>query len=113
MKYRKNPVVIEAVRWDGSASTANAFIGEAFGTDWKYEEGSNRIIIPTLEGDHTGDVGDFIIKGVNGEFYPCKPDIFAKTYDPVCEGCEHWSEQGQDCTLVAPETGCPKIPAAY
>ncbi len=39
------------------------------------------IIIPTLEGDHKANVGDWIIKGINGEFYPCKPDIFEKTYE--------------------------------
>jgi hypothetical protein len=39
------------------------------------------LIIPTLEGDHTASLGDFIIKGVAGEFYPCKPDIFERTYE--------------------------------
>jgi hypothetical protein len=90
-KFRKKPVVIEAVQWDGSASTANAFIGEGFGVDWWYEipigerpgEESLRIVIPTLEGNHIGDIGDWIIKGVKGEFYPCKPDIFAATYEPA------------------------------
>lgn len=41
------------------------------------------MVIPTLEGDHLANVGDWIIKGVKGEFYPCKPDIFAATYDPA------------------------------
>lgn len=109
MTYRKKPVEIQAVCWDGKSSTANEFIGEAYGVDWKYEEGSTRIVIPTLEGDHTGNVGDYIIKGVKGEFYPCKPDIFAATYEPVCSACGHWSQEGQDCTLVAPETGCVHI----
>lgn len=84
-KYRKKPVVIEAVIWDGSSHTANTFIGEAFGEDWYYQKDSSNIVIPTLEGDMVGSMGDYIIKGVNGEFYPCKPDIFAKTYDLVSE----------------------------
>lgn len=58
-KYRKKPVVIEAYQTD------------------------KEIIIHTLEGDMKADVGDYIIKGVNGEFYPCKPDIFEKTYEEV------------------------------
>jgi hypothetical protein len=83
-KFRKKPVVIEAVQWDGCTNTANAFIGEAYGTDWWFEAtDSLRIVIPTLEGNHTGNVGDWIIKGVKGEFYPCKPDIFEATYEPA------------------------------
>lgn len=82
-RYRKKPVVIDAVVWDGNASTANAFIGEAYGTDWSFEEGSDRIVIPTLEGDHIGNIGDYIICGVKGEYYPCKPDVFAATYELV------------------------------
>lgn len=84
MKYRKKPVVIEAVQWDGDAGLANRFIGEDYEKDWWYKErGSQSIIIPTLEGEHECRVGDFIIKGVKGEFYPCKSDIFEMTYDPV------------------------------
>jgi hypothetical protein len=86
MKYRKKPVVVEAVRWDGDPDTANTFIGESYGVDWEYfEKGSDAIRIPTLEGDHRGEVGDWIIRGVKGEFYPCKPDIFEATYEPVEE----------------------------
>ncbi|WP_319583904.1 hypothetical protein [uncultured Pseudodesulfovibrio sp.] len=80
-RFQKKPVVIEAVIWDGNADTANTFIGEKYGSDWSYEAGSQRIIIPTLEGDHIGNIGDFIIKGVKGEFYPCKPDVFEATYE--------------------------------
>ena len=82
-KYRKKPVVIDAIQWDGSSETANQFIGEGFGTDWEYQEGTQNIVIPTLEGPMIGLVGDFIIKGVKGEFYPCKPDIFELTYEAV------------------------------
>ena len=45
--------------------------------------GQSGLVIPTLEGDHLAEPGDWIIKGVKGEFYPCKPDIFAATYDPT------------------------------
>ena len=84
MKYRKKPVVIEAVLWDGSSGMANSFIGENYEKDWWYEKkGSSNIVIPTLEGNHLARVGDWIIKGIAGEFYPCKPDIFDKTYEKV------------------------------
>ncbi len=57
MKYRKKPVVVEAVRWNGN----------------------------NYKGDMIAKKGDYIIKGVQGEFYPCKPDIFAETYEEVEE----------------------------
>ena len=91
-KFRKKPVVIEAVKWDGDASTANDFLGERFGLrpgysgkwDWTYaSRESNALIIPTLEGEMRVEVGDWIIKGIKGEFYPCKPDIFEATYETV------------------------------
>jgi hypothetical protein len=77
-KYRKKPVAVEAVQWDGSNKVEiqqfmNQYLDE--------REGRNELIIPTLEGQHIASLGDFIIKGVHGEFYPCKPDIFAKTYE--------------------------------
>lgn len=90
MKFRKKPIVINAVQWDGSADTANTFIGDGYGTDWRYESAeSQRIFLPLLEGDRIDvqgwwcavDIGDWIIKGAKGEFYPCKPDIFAATYE--------------------------------
>lgn len=87
MKYRKKPVVIEAVQWDGDATTANQFIGERYAVDWAYD-GSD-LIIPTLEGNMRCGLGDWIIKGVKGEFYPCKPDIFEATYERVA------SEEGE------------------
>ena len=78
--YRKKPVVIEAVQWTGEnhAEMCEFIDPEVF--EIKPKEG---LIIHTLEGDHHASPGDYIIKGVNGEFYPCKPDIFAKTYEPV------------------------------
>jgi hypothetical protein len=78
MKYRKKPVVIEAVQYTAqNPDAAIAFLG---GASWHNEVGP---IISTLEGEMQVSEGDWIIKGVHGEFYPCKPDIFAKTYEPV------------------------------
>ena len=82
--YRKKPVVIEAVQLkDLEIRTLMAlqhFAG--LGND-KLLAVSDGVLISTLEGNMKASIGDFIIKGVNGEFYPCKPDIFEKTYEEV------------------------------
>lgn len=86
MRYRKKPVVIEAVQWTGeNLSECKLFLG-----DWylhHYAErrlgGRNEIIIITLEGRHIASVGDYLIRGVRGEHYSCKPDIFEQTYEAV------------------------------
>lgn len=79
MKFRKKPVVIEAWKWTGSMCNhvlqdlpPGAYLG--------HEE---TLLIPTLEGVMVASKGDWIIKGVKGEFYPCKPDIFEATYEAV------------------------------
>ena len=85
-QYRKKPVVIEAVQWDGTNQGEIAeFMSTPIRTKTSPEEGnpSGKITIETLEGDMTASVGDFIIKGIQGEFYPCKPDIFEKTYEEI------------------------------
>jgi len=51
--------------------------------DANVEISGDKVIIPTLEGDHLANIHDWIIKGVKGEFYPCKPDIFEMTYEPA------------------------------
>ena len=79
MKYRKKPVVIEAIQWDG---TNYDEIGDWMGLNSTLEI-DGQFIIPTLEGDMRVSEGDWVIRGVNGEFYPCKPDIFEKTYEPA------------------------------
>jgi hypothetical protein len=79
-KYRKKPVVIEAVQWSGDNFKE---VGNFIEGDHKNFPKPRVVIIPTLEGEMTASEGDFIIKGVNGEVYPCKPDIFEKTYVPV------------------------------
>lgn len=99
-KYRKKPVVIEAMQWDGTAENAtqtinwilgyNAvarYIGNGEDHPMRYEDENNKtgmppfLVITTLEGNHRADAGDYIIRGVEDEFYPCKPQIFVKTYE--------------------------------
>ncbi len=95
-KYRKKPVVIEAFKVDeGNYKTTDNWpdwMREAFlknreepGAIWLEDTSRSglKLCIQTLEGTHTASVNDFIIQGVNGELYPCKPDIFEKTYEEV------------------------------
>ena len=78
-KFRKKPIIIEAIKWDGVLSEdIKNFIPEE-----RYNINTSFLIIHTLEGNMIATKGDWIIKGVNGEFYPCKPDIFEKTYEEV------------------------------
>jgi hypothetical protein len=81
MKYRKKPVIIDAVQWTGSMQPVIDLIGHDLPTFGPPRSGSLRIA--TLEGDMECRLNDWIIKGINGEFYPCKPDIFEKTYEEV------------------------------
>ena len=81
MKYRKKPVVIEAICWNGA--NVDEVLGFIFCKASAYRKADNVIAIETLEGAMCANKGDWIIKGVKGEFYPCKPDIFAATYEPV------------------------------
>lgn len=85
-KYRKKPVEIEAVKYTGSlASIKNVidFIGYLPEVIEGCETKQKFLKIKTLEGEHIASEGDYIIKGVKGEFYPCKPDIFEMTYEVV------------------------------
>lgn len=110
--YRKKPIVVEAMKWDGGAANATPIIDwvlSAGGTASWHEDGAlladplcftpeyhethhycpscpfstvpEGISVKTLEGVMTASVGDWIIRGVQGEFYPCKPDIFDATYE--------------------------------
>ena len=90
MKYRKKPVVIDAIQWNGKnhremfdflTNYDMSTLGENFYIDHDKIEGG--LIIKTLEGEHLASIGDYIIKGVKGEFYPCKPDIFEQTYEEL------------------------------
>ena len=88
MKYRKKPVIIEAVQLtERTVVDVCDFIGEYANYPECKVGGINpatgKFMIRTLEGDHIAEMDDFIIKGVQGEFYPCKPDIFELTYEVV------------------------------
>lgn len=81
MKYRKKPVVIDAEQWTGNQESWDKIMTMGL-TKWKPGEmGSGTFIIETLEGNHLAENGDWIIKGVQGEFYPCKANIFKQTYE--------------------------------
>ena len=100
-KYRKKPVIIEAIQWNGknlidvSAFLCNQTRKEALkeinSSDISFKKWDDYesivigkgLTIDTLEGRMKADIGDYIIKGINGEFYPCKPDIFQKIYEAV------------------------------
>lgn len=84
-KYVKKPVVIDAVQWKGdNRKEIWAFCTLAyFNTD--FETGDLKLMIQTLEGVMEASIGDYIIKGIKGEFYPCKEDIFHLTYDEVTD----------------------------
>lgn len=78
--FKKKPVVIEARQYTRNGLEAEEVAKWCGGT-----QTDDGVIIKTLEGDHLGNYGDWIIKGVKGEFYPCKPDIFEQTYEFVEE----------------------------
>lgn len=77
MKFRKKPVVVEAIQFVGNFNEIEDFIGG----DAEFRDG--KLLVATLEGPLFASPKDWIIKGVKGEFYPCKPDIFEKTYEAV------------------------------
>jgi hypothetical protein len=85
MKYRKKPVVIEAIQFDGSNESADMICSWSEKNVWKQMDGSGkflgRIYITTLEGTMSATERDYIIRGVKGEYYPCKPGIFEQTYE--------------------------------
>lgn len=98
-RYRKKQVEVEAIRWDGQdvgtvwdllgdsalpAAPDDAHVTPGFG----HVPATGELTIPTLEGTVTAQPGDWIIKGVAGELYPCKPDIFEQTYEPVSRDSE-------------------------
>ncbi|EGO8216672.1 hypothetical protein [Enterococcus faecalis] len=89
MKARKRPVTIEAFKYDGDFIFSN---GEAYVPEWAMEAERNGVLVwrgpgdlyvKTLEGDMFVAPGDYVIQGIQGEIYPCKPDIFEKTYEII------------------------------
>lgn len=85
MKFKKKPIVIEATKFMGGFSFDEMLVewGKPFASSSHYVEISNTLTIKTLEGAMLADIGDYIIKGIKGEFYPCKPDIFEISYELV------------------------------
>lgn len=93
MKFRKKPIVIEAVKWTGKNHREMYNFLEGTGDVVEQDSGKNfdinhslvvgGLVIKTLEGQHIASIGDWIIKGIKSEFYPCKPDIFEATYESV------------------------------
>lgn len=86
MRYRKKPVVIDAWQWNGSTIEDLHRFNVENNLSFKTLAIRSRItglLIETLEGDHIATKGDYIIRGVQGEYYPCKPDIFEATYERV------------------------------
>lgn len=82
-KYRKRPVVIEAVEWDGRSGTISPLAPFENATKSPEVKADGTLDITTLEGVMTAEIGDYVIKGVQGEIYPCKEHTFASTYEPV------------------------------
>ena len=90
-KYRKKPVIIEAVQFNGfnkengqvDLSERPEWLINEFGKKIIFFDKRNTLTIKTLEGNMIANIGDWIIKGVKGEYYPCKPDIFEQTYELV------------------------------
>jgi hypothetical protein len=80
-KYRKKPVVIDAVEWDGRSETIFPLAPFENVTAPPEVAEDGRLHITTLEGVMVAEIGDMVIRGVKGEMYPCKPDIFAATYE--------------------------------
>ena len=91
MKYKKKPIIIDAVQFNGlNLEEIKEFVGDKLvydiiDTAWQVGKGRPHILmkIKTLEGDMNVSEKDYIISGINGEFYPCKPDIFYRTYEEV------------------------------
>ena len=90
MKYRKKPVVIEAIKWNGIAFALGEMpdwfikaLHKDMPTTGAIKRDEDKLLIGTLEGVMTANPNDWIIQGVKGEIYPCKPDIFEATYEKV------------------------------
>ena len=84
-RFKKKPVVIDAIQWDGDTDTIDLLVKAGLVNFWFDVIGGQMVNfrIETLEGVMTVNEGDWVIKGVEGEFYPCKDSAFHKSYDPV------------------------------
>lgn len=106
MKFRKKPIVIEAIQWTGDKNQKED-------PEWLVKAINNSqitisypdMLINTLEGKMIARPGDFIIRGINGEIYPCKPDIFAKTYDMVEESADEEKKHPDYAIVTSDDLG--------
>lgn len=84
--YQKKPVIVTAIQWTGkNKKEISDFLTEDMKSEDTFEFNNDGLFIKKSEGKLYASIGDYIIKGVNGEFYPCKPDIFEKTYEEYKE----------------------------
>lgn len=86
-KWRKKPVVVEVMRFDGTDDCARALKAWGAGIVWRTWYNDDKFRIGTLEGEMILSTGDYVVKGAADEFYPVKPDIFPKTFD---DGIPWW-----------------------
>lgn len=84
-KYVKRPIAIEAIQWTGENRREIFDFCSLSYINVDFETTEPKLVIQTLEGPMNAKIGDYIIKGVHGEFYPCKEEIFHKTYDHIEE----------------------------
>ena len=82
MKFRKRPVVIDAIQFEGGKESSEEIKKFCFPSRATWHYSHDTLSIETLEGWSTASKGDWIIRGVKGEYYPCKPDVFEITYEP-------------------------------
>jgi len=102
IRFVKKPIIVEAVqlRMD-MLETMHKFLGVK-----NYVMRDGKFIVKTLEGEHIANIGDWIIKGIAGEFYPCKPDIFEKTYDLIVDDeAKAWVDECVKTSMEVKELG--------
>lgn len=98
-KYRKRPVVVEAIQWTGkNYKDILEFAGKKI---VHYFQGVEVLMVRTLEGDMFASRGDYIVKGIRGEVYPCKPDVFQETYEEAGE-TSTCTATNQPCAMCQP-----------
>jgi len=110
-KFRKRPVVIDAIQWNGkNVAEVSAFLA---GSTARFDD-SGGLKIPTREGEMLASIGDWIIRGIKSEIYPCKPEIFEATYESV-EPVKDWVIQNIHAGNVAQPSGesTKEAPTAY
>jgi hypothetical protein len=100
MKYRKKPVIVEAIQWTGTNPNEIIEFCNKEREVAGFTRVGGRLVISTLEGRMNASIGDYIIRGVEGEFYPCKPDIFDETYESMehpCSTCFYYDTDDEEC----------------